>query len=81
MVWIAHIPASLQSSAALRWTSIVEEIETAVGYQTDFHQFMLHTPVHGTPLYKEIADQGGRLLTNVDLADIHGQYPELAKRK
>lgn len=34
---------------------------------------MLYTPVPGTPLYQEIADQG-RLLTDVDMADIHGQY-------
>ena len=53
--------------------NIVEEIESAVEYQTDFHQFMLYTPVPGTPLYQEMADQG-RLLTDVDLADTHGQY-------
>jgi radical SAM superfamily enzyme YgiQ (UPF0313 family) len=53
--------------------NLVEEIESAVDYQTDFHQFMLYTPVPGTPLYQEIADQG-RLLTDVDFADIHGQY-------
>jgi radical SAM superfamily enzyme YgiQ (UPF0313 family) len=53
--------------------NIVEEIESAVGYQTDFHQFMLYTPVPGTPLYQEMADQG-RLLKDVDFADIHGQY-------
>ncbi len=53
--------------------NIVEEIESAVGYQTDFHQFMLYTPVPGTPLYQEMSDQG-RLLPDVDLADIHGQY-------
>jgi len=53
--------------------NIIEEIESAVGYQTDFHQFMLYTPVPGTPLYKEMADQG-RMLTNVDFADIHGQF-------
>ena len=53
--------------------NIVEEIESAVGYQTDFHQFMLYTPVPGTPLYQEMADQG-RLLTDIDLADIHGQF-------
>ncbi len=53
--------------------NIVEEIESAVGYQTDFHQFMLYTPVPGTPLYQEMADQG-RLLKGVGLADIHGQY-------
>ncbi|HEX7951921.1 MAG TPA: B12-binding domain-containing radical SAM protein, partial [Burkholderiales bacterium] len=53
--------------------NILEEIESAVSYQTDFHQFMLYTPVPGTPLYQEMANQG-RLLTDVDLADIHGQY-------
>lgn len=53
--------------------NIIEEIESAVDYQTDFHQFMLYTPVPGTPLYQEIAEQG-RLLTDVDFADIHGQY-------
>jgi len=53
--------------------NILEEIESAVGYQTDFHQFMLYTPVPGTPLYQEMADQG-RLLQDVDLADSHGQY-------
>jgi radical SAM superfamily enzyme YgiQ (UPF0313 family) len=53
--------------------NIVEEIESAVGYQTDFHQFMLYTPAPGTPLYQEMADQG-RLLADVNLADMHGQY-------
>jgi radical SAM superfamily enzyme YgiQ (UPF0313 family) len=53
--------------------NIVEEIESAVGYQTDFHQFMLYTPTPGTPLHREMADQG-RLLTDVDFADMHGQY-------
>jgi radical SAM superfamily enzyme YgiQ (UPF0313 family) len=53
--------------------NIAEEIESAVSYQTDFHQFMLYTPVPGTPLYQEMADQG-RLLTDVDFADVHGQY-------
>jgi radical SAM superfamily enzyme YgiQ (UPF0313 family) len=53
--------------------NIAEEIEHAVGHQTDFHQFMLYTPVPGTPLYREIADQG-RLLSEIEMADIHGQY-------
>ena len=52
--------------------NIAEEIERAVAHETDLHQFMLYTPVPGTPLYQEMADQG-RLLDNVDLADIHGQ--------
>ncbi len=49
------------------------EIEHAVAHETDFHQFMLYTPVPGTPLHKRIEDEG-RLLKDVDLADIHGQY-------
>ncbi|MGA2965350.1 MAG: cobalamin-dependent protein [Terriglobales bacterium] len=53
--------------------NIAGEIESAVAYQTDFHQFMLYTPVPGTPLYKEMSDQG-RLLKGIDFADIHGQY-------
>jgi radical SAM superfamily enzyme YgiQ (UPF0313 family) len=53
--------------------NICEEIESAVSYQTDFHQFMLYTPVPGTPLYQEMAAQG-RLLTDIDPADNHGQF-------
>jgi radical SAM superfamily enzyme YgiQ (UPF0313 family) len=53
--------------------NIAEEIERAISYQTDFHQFMLYTPVPGTPLYKEMAEQG-RLLPDIDPADIHGQF-------
>ena len=51
--------------------NMAEEIEYAVAHETDLHQFMLYTPVPGTPLYAEMAEQG-RLL-DVDLADIHGQ--------
>ena len=53
--------------------NLAEEIESAVSYQTDFHQFMLYTPVPGTPLYQEMVDQG-RMLDNIEFADIHGQY-------
>ncbi|MBZ5570377.1 MAG: cobalamin-dependent protein [Acidobacteriia bacterium] len=53
--------------------NIAQEVEHAVEHQTDFHQFMLYTPVPGTPLYAEMAKQG-RLLEGVDPADIHGQY-------
>jgi radical SAM superfamily enzyme YgiQ (UPF0313 family) len=52
--------------------NIYDEVEHAVRHDTDFHQFMLYTPVPGTPLYREMAGEG-RLL-DVDLADIHGQY-------
>jgi len=53
--------------------NIHDEIEHAVAHDTDFHQFMLYTPVPGTPLYQQIS-QEGRLLPDVDLADIHGQH-------
>jgi radical SAM superfamily enzyme YgiQ (UPF0313 family) len=53
--------------------NITAELDLAVSCQADFHQFMLYTPVPGTPLYQEMADQG-RLMPDVDFADIHGQY-------
>ena len=52
--------------------NIMAEIEHAVSHNTDFHQFMLYTPVPGTPLYRQIEAEG-RLL-DVDYADIHGQF-------
>jgi radical SAM superfamily enzyme YgiQ (UPF0313 family) len=52
--------------------NIQGEIEHAISHDTDFHQFMLYTPVPGTPLFAEMTEQG-RMLENVDLADIHGQ--------
>jgi len=52
--------------------NIQEEIDYAISHGTDFHQFMLYTPVPGTPLYQQIKSEG-RLL-DVDLADIHGQH-------
>jgi hypothetical protein len=52
--------------------NITAEIEHAVSHETDFHQFMLYTPVPGTPLYGEM--QAKSALLDVDLADIHGQH-------
>ena len=52
--------------------NITGEIEYAIAHETDLHQFMLYTPVPGTPLYAEMVEQG-RLL-DVDIADIHGQF-------
>jgi hypothetical protein len=57
-----HTPANIES-----------EIEHAVAHDTDFHQFMLYTPVPGTPLYFQMQEQG-RMLEGVELADIHGQH-------
>jgi len=53
--------------------NIHEEIEHAVAHDTDFHQFMLYTPVPGTPLFAEMTREG-RMLDGVELADIHGQH-------
>jgi len=53
--------------------NIGQEIDYAVSHDTDFHQFMLYTPVPGTPLHEEM-EQQGRLVPDVDLADIHGQF-------
>jgi radical SAM superfamily enzyme YgiQ (UPF0313 family) len=53
--------------------NIGQEIEHAIAHQTDFHQFMLYTPVPGTPLYQQMLDEG-RMLDGIDLADIHGQH-------
>ena len=52
--------------------NVNEEIEHAIAHETDLHQFMLYTPVPGTPLYFEMARQGRML--DVELADIHGQH-------
>ena len=53
--------------------SMSAAIDHAVAHDADCHQFMLYTPVPGTPLYQDMKAQG-RLLDEVDLADIHGQY-------
>ena len=50
-----------------------DEIEYAIAHETDFHQFMLYTPVPGTPLFAEMSEQG-RMVEGMDLADIHGQF-------
>jgi hypothetical protein len=50
-------------------------IEDAISHNTDFHQFMLYTPLAGTPLYTQHQAQG-TLIPESDLppADVHGQY-------
>ena len=50
-------------------------IEYAVEHDADFHQFMVYTPVDGTPLFKEHAATG-TLLDREEMpeADTHGQY-------
>ena len=53
--------------------NIGPEIDRAIAHETVFHQFMLYTPMPGTALQQQIASEG-RLLDDVDLADIHGQF-------
>jgi radical SAM superfamily enzyme YgiQ (UPF0313 family) len=53
--------------------NIAEVIDHAIGHETVFHQFMLYTPMPGTPLYREVHARG-ELLDDVNVADIHGQY-------
>ena len=54
--------------------NIDEVIDHAVRHNTDLHQFMLYTPIPGTPLYAEL-EASGTLLgrTDVSPGDIHGQ--------
>ncbi len=52
--------------------NIDQAIEFAVSHNTDFHQFMLYTPIPGTALYKELAAQG-RIRMDVHPGDVHGQ--------
>jgi hypothetical protein len=50
-------------------------IDYAIRHDTVFHQFMLYTPVAGTPLYERHRREGS-LLTEAEfpVADAHGQY-------
>ena len=55
--------------------NIDQVIDHAVQYNTDFHQFMLYTPIAGTPLHDELRAKGmmkgpGEFVDG----DIHGQY-------
>jgi radical SAM superfamily enzyme YgiQ (UPF0313 family) len=53
--------------------NIDRHIAHAVAHNTAFHQFMLYTPMPGTPLHREMA-AAGRLDPSVDVADTHGQF-------
>jgi len=52
--------------------NIAGEIEYACSHETDFHQFMLYTPLPGTPLHAQLKEEDR--LIDVDLADVHGQW-------
>ena len=55
--------------------NIDEVIEYAVMHNTDFHQFMLYTPIPGTPLHARLTAEGlmKKEGEEYNLADIHGQ--------
>ncbi len=54
--------------------NIDEAIEHAVRHDTDFHQFMLYTPIPGTPLHAELSAKGMmKDESEYHLSDIHGQ--------
>ncbi len=55
--------------------NIDEAIDHAVAHDADFHQFMLYTPLPGTPLHAEL-QAAGTLLdpAELDHPDTHGQY-------
>ncbi len=60
----AHCPENIDAA-----------IDHAISHETDFHQFMLYTPIPGTPLYAEL-QAAGTLVDRgeLDYADTHGQY-------
>ena len=55
--------------------NIDQAIDYAVSHATDFHQFMLYTPLPGTPLHAQLGSEG-RILpeSEVGLPEIHGQH-------
>jgi hypothetical protein len=57
-----------------RAETIDDAIEHAVAHDTEFHQFMLYTPIPGTPLHSEHG-KAGTLLSQDECpdADAHGQ--------
>ena len=55
--------------------NIDRSIDYAVSHNTDFHQFMLYTPVSGTPLYEKHKNDGTLYSeSEFPVADAHGQY-------
>ena len=55
--------------------NIDDAIDFAVSHDSDFHQFMLYTPVAGTPLHAEHAEAGTLLSPEeIPYAETHGQH-------
>lgn len=54
--------------------TIDEAIDYAVSHETEMHQFMLYTPLPGTPLHKELSARGVVFSPNqFPESEIHGQ--------
>jgi radical SAM superfamily enzyme YgiQ (UPF0313 family) len=54
--------------------NIDEAIDYAARHDTDFHQFMLYTPIPGTPLHAELSAKGlMKDESEFNVSDIHGQ--------
>ncbi len=55
--------------------TIEQAVEFSVSHCTDFHQFMLYTPLPGTPLYEKHRKDGSLLApAEFSPADAHGQF-------
>lgn len=55
--------------------NINDVIDYAVSHESVFHQFMLYTPVPGTPLFEKHKEAGDLLsASEFSYADAHGQY-------
>ena len=55
--------------------NVHEAMEHAASHNTDFHQFMLYTPLPGTPLHKEMTERG--VMKSEDeyaFYNMHGQH-------
>jgi hypothetical protein len=55
--------------------NIDDVIAYAVSHNADFHQFMLYTPLPGTPLHAQLSEEGRmKSETECPLPDTHGQF-------
>jgi radical SAM superfamily enzyme YgiQ (UPF0313 family) len=53
--------------------NIQADLDHAIAHDAVFHQFMLYTPMPGTPLHTQMTREG-RMLDGIDIADTHGQF-------
>ncbi len=55
--------------------NIAQVVDYAVSHSVDFHQFMLYTANHGTPLHAQLKKKGTLLpLDEFKISDSHGQF-------